>query len=339
MHKLLLAFVAMISLPLALFAQRTTEDFQISLPDQVISNSLYKTISYLDSRFDTTHMGIVQLGAFNRKARVVPKTSFSTQLTNVMNTITDSTSRNGELLFQLRQLSFAEITGAMSEKGYCFLRAALYAHINDTYQKINAIDTVLLVSSMDVTRALFRHGSKAITGLITGSLLIPAADSNYLSLTDIQKIDSIEKRKIKVYNTSAYSDGLYLNYSSFMNQVPDKQITVDVNGAKISAVKMLDEHGKKIKVKAKDVYAIVNNGQPFIATEYGYYPMQRINDDLCFTGKAKITANTGSVVAASVLFGIIGGLMASNANAVFEMKIDHINGGFIHIKEIGSTSP
>jgi hypothetical protein len=47
-----------------------------------------------------------------------------------------------------------------------------------------------------------------------------------------------------------------------------------------------------------------------------------------------VTAKTGDVIAASIFFGIIGGLLASDANATFEMKIDHINGGFIRTKEI-----
>ncbi len=82
------------------------------------------------------------------------------------------------------------------------------------------------------------------------------------------------------------------------------------------------------------MYAFVYKGQPFVATEYGYYPLQKINDDFYFTGKAKVTANTGDVIAASLFFGIIGGLIASNSEATFEMKIDHLNGGFIRLKEI-----
>lgn len=317
-----------------LFSQSHTEDFRINLPQQIIKGGLYSTITFIDSRFDTTSMGIVQLGAFNKKAKVVPKIPFSTQLTSVMNALIDSTAKNGVLLFQLRQFSFAEITGSMSEKGYCFLRAELYSNINETYHKVNSIDTVLFIKSMDVTRALFRNGSNAITNLIATSLLKEGSDQSYNSLTDILKIDSIEKRRIKVYNTAEYTDGLYLNYTSFMNQVPDKQITVEMKDEKISVVKIFDVDGNIIKIKKRDIYSIVYKGQPYIATEYGYYPIKRINDDLLFTGKAKTTANTGDVVTASLFFGIIGGLIASDAEAMFEMKIDHLNGGFIHLREI-----
>ncbi len=57
----------------------------------------------------------------------------------------------------IRQLSFAEITGAMSEKGYCYLRAALYHKKDDGYGLVNTIDTVLLVKSMDVTKVIIQE--------------------------------------------------------------------------------------------------------------------------------------------------------------------------------------
>src|SRR5689334_3925025 len=125
MNKIYLVLAALCIFCTATFAQRATEDYTITLPEQKISNSLYRNISYLDSRYDTSNMGIVQLGAFNRKARVIPKVPFSMQLTTVLQAMTDSSAKDGELLFQLRQFNFAEITGAMSERGYCYLRADL----------------------------------------------------------------------------------------------------------------------------------------------------------------------------------------------------------------------
>jgi len=338
MRKLLITPLLILFICTDLISQNRTEDFEITLPEQKVSNSLYKTIKYIDSRYDTTYMGIVQLGAFNKKAKVIPKIHFSVQLTNVINSLTDTTAKDGELLFQLRQFNFAEITGAMSEKGYCYLRAALYSRIGDQYQKLSSIDTVILIKSMDVTRPLFRNGSKIITNFIANNLLKKTDDPDYYSFNEIVNIDSIEKRKIMVYNTSAFSDGLYESYKSFMNQVPDKQIEVEIKKQKISSVKTIDQNGKSEKIKAKDIYAIVYNGQPYIATEYGYYTLQKTGDDFFFTGKAKVSANTGELIAASLFFGIIGGLIASDAEAVFEMKVDHLNGGFIRLKEIKNVT-
>jgi hypothetical protein len=333
--KTLLATLVLISSAALCKAQSRSEGFELILPEQKVQNSLYNAIKYLDSRYDTTQMGIVQLGAFNKKAKVVAKTPIATQLTGVLNSLVDTTrAKEGELLFQLRQLSFAEITGATSEKGYCYLKAALYANTGSAYHKLSSIDTVIYIKSMDVTKALFRNGSKTITNLIANNLEKEASDTQLLSFTDIVHMDSLEKSSIALYNTAQYQEGLYESYQSFKKQAPDQQITVEMKGDKISSVKTFDENGKSVKVKAKDIYAVVYKGQPFIATEYGYYPLQKISDDFLFTGKAKVTANTGDVIAASLFFGIIGGLIASDAEATFEMKIDHTNGGFIRLREI-----
>jgi hypothetical protein len=334
------SFIFILCLSLAftnLFAQRP-EDFQIVLPVDKVPNSLYNTISYLDTRYDTTYMGIVQLGAFNRKAKVIPRTHFSTQMSTILQTLIDSTSKNGQLLFQLRQFNFAEITGAMSEKGYCYIRASLYARINDRYRSLSTIDTVLLVKSLDVTKPLFRNGSKIITDYIASNLVMTPVDSTDLSYDDVLRMDSIDKRKIKVYNTARMTDGIYRDFESFRNQVPDTlTMTAEEKDGQLTSVKAPGEKGKLKKVKAKDVYAIVHNGKAFIGTDYGYYPLEKRGDDFYFTGKAKVTAAAGDVIMASVFFGLLGGLIASDANATFEMKIDHINGGFIRLKEVQGT--
>ncbi|MGV3760889.1 hypothetical protein [Parapedobacter sp.] len=77
---------------------------------------------------------------------------------------------------------------------------------------------------------------------------------------------------------------------------------------------------------------------PYVATSYGYYPLWREGDDLFFMGKDKATAAASDVIVASAFFGIAGALMASNAEAAFEMKLDHLNGGFIRLREIPNVA-
>ncbi len=53
----------MLALPLPQ-RKKLPKIFEIELPEQKIANSLYNNIEYIDSRYDTSNMGIVQLGAF-----------------------------------------------------------------------------------------------------------------------------------------------------------------------------------------------------------------------------------------------------------------------------------
>jgi len=57
--------------------------------------------------------------------------------------------------------------------------------------------------------------------------------------------------------------------------------------------------------------------------------------DFCFTGKAKLAASSNDVMMASMFFGVIDSLIASSGtNAVFEIKTDHLSGGFVRVKEV-----
>lgn len=318
-------------------AQTAAEKFQITLPEGKVAGSLYRTIHFIDSRYDTTNMGIVQLGAFNRKARVIPQPHFSHQLQEVLNTLNDQDAKDGELLFQLWQFNFAEVTGAMSEKGYGYLRATLYGKNKNNYTKIATIDTVLYIKTMDVTRALFRKGSSAITDFLRKNIIHDQPlDGAVYTYDQVLKMDSIEKQTMKLYTSQQFTDGLYRSYESFRDQVPDNQhIEVAFRNEQVSSVKAKNQNGDLLKIDRDDVYAFVHNGRAYVATEFGFYPLERRADDLYFTGKTKVNANAGDVIVASVFFGIIGGLIASGSGtAEFEMKIDHVSGGFIRLREV-----
>lgn len=336
-----LLFTAIIVfIKISAFAQNHNRKFEISLPEIKISGSYYNRIIFLDSRKDTSQIGVVQTGAFNRKANVITKTPLAFQFNALMNALVDSTAKEGELVLQLRQLSFAEITGAVSEKGYFHFRTNLYVKSGEGYKPLSNIDTVIILkSSWDVTSGLFRNSSKLINNFISNSLLQVPSPATSLLFSDIVNIDSTEKTMIKIYIDTVWKNGIYLNWNSFKNQMPDNTIiAADIKSGKLSAVKIKGLDGKPRKVKLKNMYAVVYNGLPFIATDYGYYPLEKRNGDFFFTGKEKVSSNSGDVIAASVFFGIIGGLLASDAAATFDMKIDHLNGGFIRLREMKNIS-
>lgn len=335
-HRLI-AITAFLINCLSAKSQRHKEDFAIALPEQKVSNSLYNRFHFIDGRRDTTDMGIVQLGAFNRKAWVQPDKPIGAQLQAVFNQLIDSSAKEGEFVLLLRNLSFAEITKATSEKGYCYLRADIFAQTTGGYRSVDRIDTVILVRSMDVTRAMFRRGSKTINEFISQNLVQEPVDQQLFSLTDIMAFDSVEKRRLPVYNLTAYTEGVYKSFGAFLQQQPEvTNAEIIVNKESIPAtVKIPNESGKSEKVRSKDLYALVYQGKPYVATEFGYYPLEKKDDDFYFTGKAKVSANSGDIMMASLFFGIIGGLLASSpVDAMFYMKIDHVGGGFVRLKQV-----
>lgn len=319
----------------ALLAQNVSK-FEMAIPAGNVKGSLYNSLKFVDSRPDTTNIGQVQTGAWNKDTKVIPAKPLSVQFTAVLKALTDSTINTGELLLQLRNFRFAEIAGITPEKGFCFFRAELYAKKGDSYQRITSIDTVVMIkSTVDVTKPLLKMGSEAIPGIIAGNLLKTPADARFYTYNEIVHIDSLEKSTIKLYNTPTYADGVYSTYKSFKNQTPDQQLVLEGYEVYPDAVKAKDENGKLQKVKSQKIYAIVYRGEPFIASRDGYYPLKKVNNDFIFTGKARVAADASEVLAASMLFGILGGLATTNHNdATFEMKIDYRNGAFIRLREI-----
>jgi hypothetical protein len=317
-----------------LHAQKRTEDFQLKVPAQKITNSLYNKITILDSRNDTTNFGVVQLGVFNTKARVVPKVPLAIQLQQSLDSITNLNAGQGELLLQLRRYTLAEVTSSVSERGYCFFRANLYSKENGVYKKLNSIDTIITFKAGDVTQKLLVKGGNAITDFVAANLALQATGETSYNLNHVQKIDSVEKSKIKLYNADQYVNGVYKTYTAFKNQEPTfPDISAKEEKGVLSKVKIKTANGEE-KIKSKDVYAVVYDGEPFIATDYGYYHMYKIDDNIIFTGEVKVTANAEDVMAATFMLGILGGILASNTSDTFEMKIDHVNGSFIHLRKI-----
>lgn len=319
-----------------LFSQNRVKYFELHLPQNQIGSSLYHSINFLDSQIDTSSMGIVQLGAFNNNAKVIAGIPLSIQLNKVIQALTSPPTTNGELLFQLWHLEFAEITGISYETGSCYLKADLYTKSNSKYQKLASIDTIATINKWDVTNELLDSGSKLMTDFIENNLLKSGDDSRNYSLRDIIKIDSTEKRDLKVNNVDRYLEGLYYNYESFKNQKPDKNIFVETKkNGKISCVRISGDDNVLTKVDPKTIYSIVYNGHPYIATKYDFYPLVKSEDDFYFTGSIKETATSFDIRDASMMLGITGALLASiPSTAIFEIKLNHKNGRFIRIKEI-----
>jgi len=326
--KFLSVSVILLLFALITCAQNTNNFFQLQPADKKVTNSLYNQIQLLDSRTDTTNFGIVQLGAFNKKTMVKIKKPFGEQISDAIGFMADSTAKNGKLILNVRHFFFAEVTGAMSEKGYCYFKGDLYAQESNGYYKLAYIDTVSVIAAMDVTKALLKNSSNIINGFISNNLTTPPNKQEYYSFADLMRIDSIEKSRTKLYTTQTLNDGIYQSFSAFSNQEPnitEFETTYNNTGALIK----VNENGKKQVISPKTIYAVVKNGKPFIATNYGYFEAQKKGNDFYFQGRSKVSANSSGVITASIFFGVVGGLIASNQTEVTELKIDHLTGEFI----------
>jgi hypothetical protein len=331
-RKILLSLTLSLFIYGQLYAQ-STEKFSLVLPQRK-APSFYNNINVLDSRSDTLNMGFIRKSIINIPSIVVPQQPLHVQFKNIVSALIDSTAKPRQLLIQLRQLAFAEVTGSLSEKGYFFFQAGLYTKEPEGYKLISTIDTVSKVSSgLDVTSALLKEGSKVVTDFVIQNLNKVHQEAPLYSYNDILKIDSIEKRKLELYTTTNFTDGLYRTYQSFCRQKPDAQIVVKGNQIN-DDISTPDGKGKLKKVNRGAVYAIIYNGQPYIATDFDYYLLRKYKDNFFFTGRAKVNAQTYEVILARAIMGRNGSLMAASSDLTFLTAIDHLNGNFIRLKKI-----
>ena len=322
------------------FSQNRTEDFQVILPETKVANSLYKTIKLIDARTDSTNLGIVQKGVFNAKARVVPTVPLAKQIQSVLDATNGANAENGEMVLYLKQLSFAEITGMVSEKGYCYFQAFLFGkNADDSYSPLDKIDEVIVHSSMDVTKATMKKGSELISQFIAKNVNKKGDASVNYTFEGLKKFDQIEKNKYPLYANDELKNGLYSTFENFRNQTPNEEIYSSVKFGSDSKkiIKIYsDKNGKEKEMPKENYFALVDKGTAYIFSDLdnSFIPMERRENDFYYIAKAKTNAKTGNVVLASAFFGIIGGLIASDASANFEMKLDYLNGGPIPIKEV-----
>jgi len=314
-------------------------DFQLAAPTAKVNANLYRTIRIIDLRNDTTSMGFVKTGFFDRKGSVIPKIPLRAQLSQYFYNLADTAGKTKEMVLLLRRDVFEVTNIGSRDYGSFSFRAGLYEVKDGQYQQIVSIDTVATVSSaMTVTTALLNTGNKLMGEFISGHVFAEPNGAVY-SYHDIFHLDSVEKRAIKLYNTQTYADGLYLTYKSFMNQVPDKQITVEPGDVNYGVVKAVDANGKTQRVRPQKVYALVYHGQPYISSRGNYYPLKKEKDDFYFTGAVQVSSGVGNMVLVSN-FGALGALIGSGGSeATFYVKLDYMNGGFIQIKRIEDAAP
>ena len=310
----------------SLFSQDISSVFQLTAPQRKPVRSLYKTIIFFDSRQDTT-IGTYLTGPDNKTVKLVLKATAQSQLVNILNAYTDAGSGNGAILFQLKRFSFAE----PARTRYCYLSAAIYALKDAGYVKLASLDTTLVITfAAEFTSVLAQEGSQVIDDFIAKAILLPATDAVVYSYDDLVHMDSVEKRRIPVYNTNSYTEGLYGTYNAFMNQRPDVRGEVKEKSDGKLSIRILDPKWEDPKGLVH-IFAVVYKGVPYVVTHYGDYPLQKQNDDFYFTGKLRVTPATDGKAGVDVSSGLMG-ILPSADKADYRVLLDHTSGEFIHLQ-------
>jgi len=314
---------------------------ELSLPDPVnsISYSGYNRIRLQDLRTDPDDFGIVKKGLSDRKAKVKFSPSLEDQLSQMFDKgISKSTAKDQELLFQLRDMNYLEVTIDIVQYGYFKYRGVLFGGKENQYQLLKKIDTTLVVFELDVTKQLKEQSLDYIRKTIFDAASSKPVDNRIYTIEDISNFDKIAKSQMPLYVNSKLTDGIYRNYSSFTQQIPDKPINeIEVNLGMINKVNYLDDNGKKKNAKS-DSYAVIYQGKPYVLFEDVFYPMRKATDDYYFIARLNTKPIgeiqlTGTLIG-GILGGAVGGLIAKGQTKLYEWQLDYFNGKYQIIREI-----
>lgn len=328
MNRQLLALLILCLPSTNLFSQETSAAFEWTAPKSAPQKSLYKLIAFLDSRQDTSYVGSYSLEPGAKPTRLILKTPIQPQLEAILNAYTDASSAFGAILFQLKRFSFAETQKTV----YTYLSANLYALKDNGYVLLLNLDTTLVIEGpVNFQAALAYASSAVIDNFIAKGITLAPVDTVVYSYDDVRQIDSVLKRKLKLYNTSTYTEGIYSNYNAFKNQTPDLQGVVKPRSDGSLTVTLHSTEWTEARGK-KHIFALVYQGLPYIVTHFGYYPMEKQADDFYFTGRLNVVGNSQSP------FGLFTGNTADADKRSYRVLIDYNNGEFIHLKA-PETSP
>jgi hypothetical protein len=331
MKKNLSALLILILFATASTAQAPFETLELTVPKFKPEKTLYSRIGFLDSRQDTSCIGILDSGQMGNTILKL-LTPVQPQLELVLQAYTGQLPGSGELLLQLKRLSFAETEKAR----YCYLNAALYAKGGERYSKLSDLDVTIPLTSSNVKKELSDEANQVLDKWISQALLIPAADSVTYSADELRHLDEMEKSKIPLYAATSYPEGLYSDYVAFMTLKPDLRGEVRTRkDGSISSLNIHDAHWKE--ETKKHIYAVVYHGAPYVVTHFGYYPLKKAGNDFYFTGKLRVTVTNTEKMAAKLAMGeLIGSAIAVDRETCVVL-IDHVNGQFIHLKVLADN--
>ncbi|WP_160135863.1 hypothetical protein [Chryseobacterium sp. c4a] len=335
LKKLLVFFAAYFTVLLS--AQKSPEEFTITLPTKKLDKSYYKTIKLIDRRTDTTSLGTVRTGLLNTPTNLLAATPLSDQFQSVLSSLNGEHAENGTLVLYLRQLNFMEVT----IHGYCFFQAFLFSkNEDDTYSLIDQANQVIdHKAKSNVTKEILQKGSEFLVDFIAANASKKPETGNHYTYQQVKNFEEVAKESIGFFQSSDLKDGVYTDYTFLKNQQPSKEISrVKFYGNAPKIVRIYETvNGEEKEIKKDNIYAIIYKGELYVylSIENLLTKAEKRDNDYYFVGKIKQNQNvSGVAIAPTYSYGSIGVSFTVNPLIPYEQKIDYFNGNFIPVREI-----
>lgn len=317
-------------------------DFYITVPDVKVEGSKYNGLHYIETRQNPEDMGFVYTSFWSGVQEATLSSSLESQLRSLIEALAPADSGTKKLAVQMRVLRFDVGRGSKESKGMCKLRMSLYEMDDDKYYYLNTLDTVFMTGRDKVRTAAV----EIITSFIAANMAFYADEGEEaLGIDEVMDIDFYEKNNTPFYTNDFLPDGVYNTYRSLKSLNPDilSDITVvKQEGDDIKEIKIQDpdKPGKSKELKAKEVYAIVVGGVPYISFDGDFHKAYKEEGDWRFIITQKVAGSgfslgVGVGVGGRRSGGAIGlGIPLGGEKESIEIFIDQLNGEFIFGQKI-----
>jgi hypothetical protein len=194
----------------------------IHLPNGVHDGSLPMDISgiqIINAVGDSSLLGYVQTGMFNRWAEAIPNTDLTPFLQAYVTRRYGFYHKAGapQLIFVIQDLRINERTSSMSEKAYLHFKGMAFSG-NEKFQFVTELDTFFERGGMDVTH---KHGDNIVSALhllLKKTANFSPAGPQY-SLSEVQEKGN-ERYQKPAFTAAQHQDGIYLTFEEFLNDQP-----------------------------------------------------------------------------------------------------------------------
>jgi len=270
-----------------LYAQKT-----IHLPNGVKDESLPINVSgiqIINAVGDSSLLGYVQTGMFNRWTEAVPDIELTPFLQSFVNRRYGSYFKSDapQLVFIIQDLRINERTFTMSEKAFLHIKALAFIG-NESFKMLTKLDTVFERGGMDVTH---KHGDNIAAAL--HMLFKKAADfspsgQEYSSAALVEKANELYQKP--AFTSDKHEDGIYVTFEEYLNDQPsikdvNSKATVNFWGVRKNGMlfKNYDDHLIPLEMKQRSIALT------------GYIPAARRKNNFMLLGA------TGGIVGSMIM--------------------------------------
>lgn len=313
-----IAIISIIFISLPLMAQDNYLTFDLANGKDFVHG--VGEVEVIDKRQSPTDtLGIIRAGKMNGKRPLLSKQALNKDIENYFNSLSAISKypSDKKLVVLIYKFSGNETGTGYTDENAEFVFAADYflSDQQNKYHLLGMVDTIIKVSSIDVTKKLLRSIDQSLCYLYEHTYTTHPADKHPYTIEEVRRYDDIEKNSHPAFTADHFPNGMYGTWKNFLALQKEEDRKIGKKKKKFK-IESLSESGKikysPVPVKTK---VIAYEGKAYINFGNVFYPLSKMDNDFYFTGRlGEVQRNTGVIVGAGLMFGTVGVLIVVKGN-------------------------